>query len=119
MSFPLLKMNAFSMYLIGLKRMPDNILQYIAPTHKPVARTDSEDHNPEYGSGNGGGDDMLDRIKVLEEKTSALAVDVAVLKETVATKESLHKELNSQTWKIVLALVITVLIAVLSKYFIR
>ncbi|BBW16562.1 hypothetical protein STN0717CIT36_19860 [Citrobacter portucalensis] len=37
----------------------------------------------------------------------------------MCTKEDLHKELNGQTWKIVIALVVTVLIAVFSKYFIK
>lgn len=72
-----------------------------------------------YGSGNGGGGDMLERVKALEDKVSTMVTDIAILKETVATKESLHKELNSQTWKIVTALVIAVLMAVLSKYFIK
>ncbi|MCS3430024.1 hypothetical protein [Klebsiella sp. BIGb0407] len=77
-------------------------------------------------SGGGGGDDMLQRIKDLEVKVSALTTDIAVIKDKIATKEDIqavkteiHKELGSQTWKIVLALVITVTLAVLSKYFIK
>lgn len=62
---------------------------------------------------------MLERVKNLETKVTSLVTDVAVLKETVATKESLHKELNSQTWKIVVALVVAVCLAVFSKYFIK
>ncbi len=72
-----------------------------------------------HGNGNGGGGDMLDRVKALEDKVSTMAIDVAVLKETVATKETLHKELNAQTWKIIAALVIAVAMAVLTKYFIK
>ncbi|WP_426713019.1 hypothetical protein [Cronobacter muytjensii] len=72
-----------------------------------------------YGSGGGGGDDMLKRVERLEEKVISITTDLAVIKATMCTKEDLQKELNGQTWKIVTALVITVLIAVFSKYFIK
>jgi len=85
---------------------------------KPDETADDYDTN-RHGSGGGGGGDMLDRVKALEDKVSTMAIDIAVLKETVATKETLHKELNSQTWKIVAALVIAVSMAVLTKYFIK
>jgi len=72
-----------------------------------------------YDGGNGGGGDMLERVKNLEDKVASLGTDIAVIKATMCTKEDLHKELNGQTWKIVIALIITVLIAILSKYFIK
>ncbi|ENJ5587916.1 hypothetical protein AB1N59_003414 [Salmonella enterica] len=72
-----------------------------------------------HGGGNGGGDDMLKRVEKLEEKIASISTDLAVIKATMCTKEDLHKELNGQTWKIVIALVITVLIAVFSKYYIK
>ncbi|AXF78747.1 hypothetical protein AV903_08525 [Erwinia tracheiphila] len=72
-----------------------------------------------YGNGNGGGGDMLERVKKLEEQVASIGTDIAVIKATICTKEDLQKELNSQTWKIILALVVTILIAVLSKYFIK
>lgn len=72
-----------------------------------------------YDGGNGGGDDMLERVKKLEEKVISISADLAVIKATMCTKEDLHKELNVQTWKIVLALVVTVLIALLSKYYLK
>ncbi|MCW2473393.1 hypothetical protein J5067_02025 [Candidatus Symbiopectobacterium sp. NZEC151] len=62
---------------------------------------------------------MLERVKNLENKVSTLSTDVAVIKATMCTKEDLHKELNGQTWKIVIALIVTVLIALLSKYFLK
>lgn len=80
----------------------------------------------QHGGGNGEGGDMLERVKRLEEKMSSVAIDVAILKDKVATKEDiqsskveLHKELNAQTWKIIGAIVIAITLAVLSKYFIR
>lgn len=79
-----------------------------------------------YGVQSGGGDDMSQRVKYLEDKLSDIAIDVAVLKDKMATKEDisnvkieLHKELNTQTWKIISALVIAVLLAVFSHYFIK
>ncbi|MGK7450174.1 hypothetical protein [Salmonella enterica] len=62
---------------------------------------------------------MLKRVEKLEEKIASISTDIAVIKATMCTKEDLHKELNGQTWKIVIALVITVLIAVFSKYHIK
>lgn len=69
---------------------------------------------------------MLQRVKDLEVKVASLVTDVAVIKDKIATKEDiqsvkteLHKELNAQTWKIIAALVISVLLAVLSKYYIK
>jgi len=69
---------------------------------------------------------MLQRVKELEVKVSTLITDVAIIKDKLASKEDiqsvkteLHKELNVQTWKIIVALVISVLVAVLSKYYIK
>jgi len=83
-------------------------------------------HNLHHGSGNGGGDDMLQRVKDLEVKVATLVTDVAIIKDKLASKEDIqsvktemHKELNAQTWKIIGSLVIAVLIAVLSKYYIK
>ncbi|MBT1713473.1 hypothetical protein KK116_04235 [Enterobacter dykesii] len=69
---------------------------------------------------------MLQRVKDLEVKVATLVTDVAVIKDKIATKEDiqsvkteLHKELNAQTWKIITALVLSVLLAVLSKFYIK
>ncbi|WP_246030582.1 hypothetical protein [Kluyvera ascorbata] len=88
-------------------------------TGQPIEEDGALPHTIEYGGGNGGGDDMLKRVEKLEEKVISISSDLAVIKATMCTKEDLHKELNGQTWKIVIALVITVLIAVFSKYFIK
>lgn len=85
---------------------------------RAVEQNTSAIHN-DFKGGSGGGDDMLERVKKLEEKVSAIGNDIAVIKATICTKEDLHKELNGQTWKIIIALVVTVLIAVFSKYFIK
>lgn len=55
-----------------------------------------------------------------------ITTDVAILKDKAATKEDIanvkvdfHKDLNNQTRKIISALFIAVLLAVLSHYFIK
>lgn len=96
-------------------------------TRAPVI-ADNQDmgDNIRHGSGNGGGDDMLERVKDLETKVATLVTDVAIIKDKLASKEDiqsvkteLHKELNNQTWKIIGSLVVAVLIAVFSKYYIK
>jgi len=92
----------------------------LAWSNPPIIRAEggqsSQADTPyEHGGGNGGGDQMLERVKKLEEKVVSLGTDLA----TMSTKEDLHKELNNQTWKIILALVVAVLMAVLSRYFIK
>lgn len=106
--------------------MTDNVLQFKTPSQGAVALPREQDHNPKHGNGNGGGDDMLQRVKDLEIKVATLVTDVAIIKDKLASKEDIqsvktemHKELNAQTWKIIGSLVIAVLIAVLSKYYIK
>lgn len=86
---------------------------------RPIGHQLADDAYSMHGGGNGGGGDMLKRVEKLEEKIASISTDIAVIKATMCTKEDLHKELNGQTWKIVIALVVTVLIAVFSKYYIK
>ncbi|EOH7300905.1 Uncharacterised protein [Salmonella enterica] len=94
---------------------------------KDVEQIASIPHNDfKDGNGSGGGDDVLQRVKELEVKVATLVTDVAIIKDKLASKEDiqsvkteLHKELNAQTWKIIGSLVVAVLIAVLSKYYIK
>lgn len=44
------------------------------------------DHDSIYGSGGGGGDDMLQRIKDLEKDMHGIKTDLAVMKSNYATK---------------------------------
>lgn len=92
--------------------------KFIRSTHK-IDITDPQSHDYSNGGGSGGGSDMLKRVERLEEKIASISSDLAVIKATMCTKEDLHKELNGQTWKIITALVITVLIAVFSRYFLK
>lgn len=83
------------------------------------AEDEEVSNNPSHDGGNGGGDNMLQRVKELEKDVQQMKTDIAVIKETMCTKAYLHQELNGQTWKIILALVVTVLISLLAKYFLK
>lgn len=100
----------------------DNTVAQLRPNQdisRQIGHHFTDDAYSRHGGGNVGGDDMLKRVEKLEEKIASISTDIAVIKATMCTKEDLHKELNGQTWKIVIALVITVLIAVFSKYYIK
>ncbi|ATI62820.1 hypothetical protein [Edwardsiella tarda] len=109
----------------------DNTVTQLYPNQdisRPIGHQLSDDAYSAHGDGNGGGGggEMLQRVKELEVKVASLVTDVAIIKDKLASKEDiqsvkteLHKELNGQTWKIIIALVITVLIAVFSKYYIK
>ncbi|MEL5468220.1 hypothetical protein PTR80_03600 [Serratia nevei] len=78
-----------------------------------------------YGDGNGGGDDMLERVKKLEEKLSTLTTDIAVIKSNYATasdvasvktevanaKADLHSALRLQALTIIGSMIAIVSIA--------
>ncbi|MEN4530495.1 hemolysin XhlA [Pantoea agglomerans] len=66
--------------------------------------SDLRPHTPSHGDGNGGGSDMLERVKKLEEQMSSLVTDVAVMKSNYATKEDVssvrievHQAISAQT----------------------
>jgi hypothetical protein len=50
-----------------------------------------------HDGGNGGGNDMLDRVKKLEEQMLSLLTDVAIIKSNYVTKADLHEEISKQT----------------------
>lgn len=68
-----------------------------------------------FDGGDGGGYDprMEERVKRLEtaaektvERLTAIERDVAIVKSNYATKEDLHKELHSTTWKIIASIAV-------------
>lgn len=68
---------------------------------------------------------MVQSIREFKKEVGYIKTDIEVIKSNYATKADiqllkaeLHKELTTQTWKIVLALIVTVSIALLSEYFI-
>jgi hypothetical protein len=44
---------------------------------------------------------MLKRLEKLEVDFAAVKTDLAVIRANYATKEDLHKEISTQTWKLV------------------
>jgi len=86
----------------------------------------AEDYNTiRRGGGDGGGDDMLERVKKLEEKVNSLVTDIAVIKSNYATsadvsnvkseianaKADLHSALRIQALTIIGSVIATVGIA--------
>lgn len=62
-----------------------------------VDSSSRDSHNPKNGNGNGGGDDMLERVKKLEAQLLTLVTDIAVVKSNYVTKADLHEEISKQT----------------------
>lgn len=77
----------------------NNTVSYIrGASPEALARQDSNDDAQfKHGGGNGGGDDMLERIKKLEAQTLSLMTDIAVIKSNYVTKADLHEEISKQT----------------------
>lgn len=72
----------------------------------------SNPHNDfKDGDGSGGGDNMLERVKKLEDQMASLVTDVAIIKSNYATKADLHEELGKQTKWIAVTIIGTVSVA--------
>lgn len=78
-----------------------------------VANDEFEVHNLKtgYSGGNGGGGNMLERVKKLEDQMASLVTDVAIIKSNYATKADLHEEIGKQTKWIALTIIGTVSVA--------
>jgi hypothetical protein len=71
---------------------------YNFPNRSPSIEKDpSAPHTIKHGDGDGGGDDMLDRVKKLEGQVLTLVSDIAVIKSNYVTKADLHEEISKQT----------------------
>ncbi|ENN8375825.1 MULTISPECIES: hypothetical protein [Providencia] len=64
-------------------------------TREPIFPHDVPFENRMYGGGNGGGDDMQQRIKELEKEVVSMKTDVAVIKSNYATKNDVTSAKNS------------------------
>ncbi|UMK62900.1 hemolysin XhlA [Serratia marcescens] len=59
---------------------------YSVPSDGNLIEQNSVSPHNSFDDGNGGGgDDMLERVKKLEDKLSTLAIDIAVIKSNYAT----------------------------------
>ncbi|MDK9634289.1 hypothetical protein [Enterobacter hormaechei] len=55
-------------------------------TGKPIEDYEALPHTIDYGGGNGGGDDMQQRVKELEKDMQQMKTDIAVMRSNYATK---------------------------------
>lgn len=51
-----------------------------------VEKTPEQPHTIKHGDGNGGGDDVIGRIKKLEDDVQSMKTDIAVMRSNYATK---------------------------------
>ena len=95
------------------------------PAKDALDNYDEESHHIKHGDGDGGGDDMLERVKKLEAQVSTLVTDIAVIKSNYATgmdvasvktevanaKADLHSALRLQAMTIIGSMIAIVGIA--------
>lgn len=73
-------------------------LHRIGQSSKSGDTNHSQDDILIIGGGDGsGGNDMIERVKKLEEQMLSLLTDVAVIKSNYVTKADLHEEISKQT----------------------
>lgn len=72
-------------------------------------------HDEKHGGGNGGGDDMLQRVKELEKDVQQMKTDIAVMRSNYATKTDVSDAKNSIILWVVGAVVFAQLIPAIPK----
>ncbi|MEB6632772.1 hypothetical protein [Kluyvera cryocrescens] len=72
-------------------------------------------HDEKHGGGNGGGGDMLQRVKDLEKDVQQMKTDIAVMRSNYATKTDVSDAKNSIILWVVGAVVFSQLIPAIPK----
>lgn len=79
-------------------------------TRLPVEESPNQSHNDFHDGGNGGGDDMLQRVRELEKDVQQMKTDLAVVRSNYATKADVSDAKNSIIIWVVGAVVISQII---------
>lgn len=90
-------------------------LSYHPASKKRLENPSNDDHDSINGGGNGGGDDMLQRVKDLEKDVQQMKTDIAVMRSNYATKSDVSDAKTSIIIWVVGAVVFSQLIPAIPK----
>ncbi len=84
-------------------------------TGLPTEPDETLTHTPSNGNGNGGGDDVLTRVKKLEDDLQSMKTDIAVIRSNYATKADVSDGKNSIIMWVVGAFILTQVVPAIPK----